>query len=153
LLIYIKLKSNKNLGDCILPSVDDSLVKRKTVVAIDDDTVILTYIINVLKKTYDVKVAKDALHGMALLHNAKPNLVLLDINMPTMNGFDFLEHIRKADDLDLRNVPVVFLTAESHAAFVKRAASEGAQGYIVKPLDPDLLVQKIDSILKPQKIK
>jgi len=77
------------------------------------------------------------------------HFVLSDINMPVMNGFQFLEALRKKPEGDpLRKVPVLLVTAEGRKEDIVRAAQLGAAGYVVKPFNKDTIGDKIHLALK-----
>jgi two-component system chemotaxis response regulator CheY len=88
---------------------------------------------------FSIIEASDGLDGLQKL-GASPDtkLVVCDVNMPRMNGIEFLENIRK--EPATANVPVVMLTTEGQPELVQRAKALGAKGWIVKPFKPDLLV-------------
>lgn len=76
----------------------------------------------------------------------KPQLLILDINLPRKNGLEVLAYIK--NDPDLHTIPAVIFSSSSTASDIKRAYLEGANGYIVKPLDLDAYHDKIDAIFE-----
>jgi two-component system chemotaxis response regulator CheY len=88
---------------------------------------------------FSIIEAVDGIDGLQKL-NASPDtrLIVCDVNMPRMNGIEFLENIRKQPST--AGVPVVMLTTEGQPELVQRAKALGAKGWIVKPFKPDLLV-------------
>jgi DNA-binding response OmpR family regulator len=90
-------------------------------------------------------LAKTANMALLILDRVVPDLILLDISMPGMSGFDLLEVIQGKPGL--ANIPVVFLTAHGTREFVYRAASYGSRHYLVKPIDPGLLKSKVREAL------
>lgn len=99
--------------------------------------------------TDSVQCGEDAL---ALLHAGRnagatpwPDLVLLDINMPRMTGFDVLEAIRRHPET--RHLPVVMFTTSDHPGDIQRAYASGANSYLCKPLDRDELSQLMSRFL------
>ncbi len=90
---------------------------------------------------FDVVQAVDGLDGLETLEREAPDLVITDINMPTMDGFGFIEGARKSERF--RVVPILVLTTESDPEKKQRARSAGATGWIVKPFDPTKLVDVI----------
>ena len=93
----------------------------------------------------EVIVASDGAEGLALIQKHKPDLVMLDIMMPGMDGFAVCERA-KADEAT-RHIPIIFLTAQPQPAAVARAMSLGAAGYIVKPFDPIKIVDQVNEAL------
>ena len=91
---------------------------------------------------FRVTQAVDGMHGLEVLRaNETPDVIVTDINMPKLDGFGFIEAVRK--DSKYRAVPILVLTTESDAAKKNRARQAGATGWIVKPFDPVKLVQAI----------
>ena len=109
-----------------------------TVLAIDDDSVDILALRKAFKKHNtlrhsDLQTAKDGRHALALLtgqHPIKPSLVLLDLNMPGMNGLQFLDTIRSSPNL--QNLRVIVLTTSSDSYDIKAASSKCIVGYITK---------------------
>jgi len=98
---------------------------------------------------YKIEIAKDGEEALKRLHemSEKPAVVILDIMMPKMNGFDVLAHM-KADDT-LKNIPVVMLTNLAGEENFKKGMSLGAAGYIIKSdYNPDKIVERVISIAK-----
>ena len=87
---------------------------------------------------------KEALEYLGVLSNEKPCIILLDLNMPKMNGFEFLK-ILKADD-SLKKIPVVVLTTSADKADTVESFELGVAGYVVKPIDYKEFIEKIGVI-------
>ena len=90
--------------------------------------------------------------GQALLDyvrtNGAPDIVLLDIKMPVMNGFVTLEKYRVLEEeLGIPKVPVIFLTADDDSTSEKKGFDMGVSDYIKKPFDPDILVRRVENII------
>lgn len=85
--------------------------------------------------------AEDGLHGLEVLATELPDVIVTDINMPRMDGFGFIKAIRK--DISRRATPVLVLTTEVDIEKKNRAREAGATGWIVKPFDPEKLVEAI----------
>lgn len=88
-----------------------------------------------------VTTAEDGLHGLEVLEGTRPDAIISDINMPRLDGFGFIEAVRRIDRL--RAVPILVLTTESAPELKARARNAGATGWIVKPFDPQRLVRSI----------
>ena len=88
---------------------------------------------------YRVVQAVDGLDGLAVLEREAPHLVITDINMPKMDGYDFIEEARRTKSF--RAIPILVLTTESDPVKKQRARDAGATGWIVKPFDPVKLVE------------
>jgi two-component system chemotaxis response regulator CheY len=90
---------------------------------------------------YRVVQAEDGIHGLEVLSDETPDVIVTDINMPRMDGFGFIEEVRA--DPRYRGVPILILTTESDAEKKNRARMAGATGWIVKPFNPVKLVDAI----------
>ena len=90
--------------------------------------------------------AEDGAVALAAMKAQRFDFVVCDINMPNMNGFDFLKAVR-ADD-SLKHVPVLMVTAEARKEDIVRAAQDGAAGYIVKPFTKATLEEKVQKIMQ-----
>lgn len=91
-----------------------------------------------------VTVAEDGVDGLRVLEGMTPDAIISDINMPRLDGFGFIEAVRKLDHL--RAIPILVLTTESAPELKARARSAGATGWIVKPFDPQKLVKTLQMV-------
>lgn len=118
--------------------------ENTTILIVDDDAMMLQMAEYILSKNTPYKILK-ADSGMQCLRilqsGEKVNLILLDIQMPGMDGIKTMELIQKHDDW--RFIPVMFLTASSDRETVLKAGKLGATGYIKKPFEPKELVQRV----------
>lgn len=92
----------------------------------------------------DVTTADDGLHGLEVLESLRPDAIISDVNMPRLNGFGFIEQVRKIDHL--RATPILMLTTENAPELKARARNAGATGWIVKPFDPQKLVSSLQMV-------
>jgi two-component system chemotaxis response regulator CheY len=92
---------------------------------------------------FNVVQAVDGEDGLAVLdaHSADVDVIITDINMPKLDGFGFIEAVRVDDDY--RAIPILVLTTESDPSKKQRAREAGATGWIVKPFNPEKLVEAI----------
>ena len=125
--------------------------KKKTILAIDDDITILNTILTVLEDSYEVSLAKNTDIARRILNTTKVDLVLLDMNMPNTSGMDFLEFIR-ADD-SYYHIPVIIVSSQGTADVIVEIKKRGAADFVVKPISPNILKQKIRSSLKAASVK
>jgi putative two-component system response regulator len=116
--------------------------KRKTVFLVDDDLTNLTVGIAALEERYDVLTLSSGELLIKMLGKSIPDLILLDVNMPGMNGYDTIRRIK--GDPATAAIPVVFLTAKSDGGSELEGLSLGAVDYIVKPFSAALLLKRIE---------
>lgn len=117
---------------------------KKTIVAIDDSNIVLMSIEKILSEKYQVKSFSKVMRGMHFLKLNVPDLIILDIDMPEMNGMEALKHIKERDEL--KEVPVIFLTSNNDKAHVINAVALGAVDYMVKPVNEEILLSKVRKI-------
>ena len=127
--------------------MDFKMVKR--IVAVDDSNVVLKTLKNVLdKEEYELHLFSNGSRALEYLeqkNNKIPDLIILDIEMPIMSGYDVLKRIKQI--LHLRAVPVLFLTSNNAKKEVVKAVSGGANDYMVKPIDKEVLLKKMHLLL------
>lgn len=118
-----------------------------TVLLIDDEPDIIEFIgYNLKKEGYIVHSAKDGIEGLKKAVALKPNLILLDVMMPNMDGIETCENIRATAEIS--NTVISFLTARSEDYSKLSGLEAGADDYISKPIKPKLLVSKVKSLLR-----
>ena len=120
------------------------MVKR--ILIVDDESDYLNLMSLSLKKNgYEIFIALDGEAAVEAVKEKKPDLILLDVKMPGMNGHETLERIRKVrSGLD---IPIIFLTADSRYRSAEDVAHLSAQGYFLKPFDSKELLSKIRQCL------
>jgi CheY-like chemotaxis protein len=129
------------------------MADKKTILAIDDLSLDLAVFENILCPYYDLKICTSAPEALALLKDTKPDLIILDIEMPGMSGFEFLHEIRKLPQT--MSTPVIVVTAHEGKEFAAHAANQGANKTQTKPVNPSCLLEQVSSLLekKPAKSK
>jgi len=115
---------------------------------VDDSPTMLRIIRNALKEIgYDeVEEAEDGQEAMDMIESVSPDFVITDWNMPNMNGVDLAKNIRNHPDFG--HVPILMITTRGMKEDVKTAMEADVDNYIVKPFEPDVLDEKIDTILE-----
>jgi len=117
---------------------------------VDDSSVMRKIVERALRQAgIDLKEVHEAgsgVEGIEVLRTCSVDLILSDINMPSMDGLEFLRQIR-AQNL-AEGVPVVMITTESSEEHVKQAIQSGAQGYIRKPFTPDQVKERVLPLVK-----
>lgn len=117
--------------------------KKPLIVVVEDEPALRADIADELMHNgYDVIEAENGEQGFEAIEQHQPDLVVSDINMPVQNGFQLLEHIRELGPR-YADVPFLFLSALSTPVQVVEGIREGADDYITKPVDYDLLMAKI----------
>ncbi len=120
----------------------------KTILLVDDSATILLSISNILSKAgYTVEKAPNANEGLNKFKaGTKVDLLITDLNMPGMNGIDFIKEVRKLPNYKF--MPILFLTTESQQSKKMEAKAAGASGWLVKPATADELLNTIKLVLR-----
>ncbi|MDR0554176.1 MAG: response regulator [Treponema sp.] len=117
-------------------------MEKKRIILVDDNPTNLRAGKNVLAPLYSVATAPSAEKLFVLLENNLPDLILLDIDMPVMNGYDVIKLLK--DKPETKNIPVIFLTGKTESDDEFEGLSVGAIDYITKPFQPQLLLKRIE---------
>jgi DNA-binding response OmpR family regulator len=119
---------------------------QPVVLAADDDQDILELIVFRLERSgYTVVQAHDGAEALELAGSAKPDLAVLDVMMPKLDGFEVTRRLR--EDEATRKMPIILLTARSQEADIQRGFDAGADDYIRKPFSPQELRARVQAIL------
>ena len=117
----------------------------KMILTVDDSKSMRMLLRNALtQRGYEVVEAEDGVAALEWLRDNSPTLVITDINMPRMDGFGFIDEVRKHPQH--RATPILVLTTESEPAKKQRARDAGATGWIVKPFDPAKLIAAVSRV-------
>lgn len=119
--------------------------QKKHILMVDDVSTNLKCEGEVLKGKYKMSMAKSGEQALELLSEIQPDLILLDIYMPGMDGYETMVKIK--ENADYADIPVIFLSGDSKSEAEKKGMNMGAAGYICKPFAPNVLLEKIESIL------
>ena len=124
---------------------------KKKILIVDDDKHIRLSMVDHLKKALDVDCieAENGKEGLAKILVEKPDLVLLDVNMPIMDGFEVLNKIRSSSVESLKKTPIIMLTGTSEKSVVMNILKMGVSGYLKKPVNSRQAVEKVKKILGP----
>lgn len=127
------------------------MLDRKMIVAVDDSNVVIKNLETLLSGNYEFRGFTNGTRALKFLTLMVPDLIILDIDMPEMDGFEVLKMIK--DKFELKKVPVLFLTANGEMDHVKKAFVAGANDYCVKPFEPEILIKKIYTLLEGKQKK
>ena len=119
---------------------------NKSIVAVDDSRIMLTTLENMLGEQYEFRGFARAERGISYIEQFPPSLIILDIDMPGMDGYTMLGKIK--EKVELRSIPAIFLTSNNEKDYVVKAVKSGADDYVVKPIDKEVLISKIETLLQ-----
>jgi len=116
------------------------------VLVVDDDPIILRLLqLNLELEGHEVETAADGREALDRVNALEPDLILLDVMMPEIDGFRVCEELRAHDRT--RDIPVVFLSAKAQASDIERGTAVGGDAYVTKPFDPQELVELIERLV------
>jgi len=118
----------------------------KKVLVVDDEPDVLKIVCFRLKKAgYEVKTASDGKAALDLIEKDRPDLILLDLRMPVMDGYEVCRKIKS--DEKLGDTPIIFITASSGATVKDKVREYKADDYIIKPFEPEELIAKVKKFI------
>lgn len=120
----------------------------KHVLVVDDVSTNLKCVGLVLKNRYELTMVKSGREALDCLKTVIPDLILLDIHMQEMDGYEVMEHLR--ENPETANIPVILLTADAEEEGEKRGIALGAADFIRKPFEPQVLLNSIEAIWKKE---
>jgi signal transduction histidine kinase/DNA-binding response OmpR family regulator len=118
---------------------------RTTVLVVDDNADVRRYVRRLLEPRYRVLEATDGQDGLERTRSALPDLVVADVMMPELNGFEMVRDLRQSARTDC--IPVVMLTARAEEADQVEGLAGGAEAYVTKPFDADVLTAQVDRLI------
>ena len=122
---------------------------KKTILVVDDELSIRMLLENFLSDDYEVISKENGYEAMTWLQSGNnADLLLVDIDMPMINGFEFTENIRKQSGM--KNVPVIMLSSKQKSSDRIKSFTSGADDYLQKPFNPEELQVRIQSIFRRQ---
>ncbi|MDJ0718179.1 MAG: response regulator [Prochloraceae cyanobacterium] len=119
----------------------------KKILLVDDDRISRTLLRHCLKKQgYEVEEVASATEALVTFRQSSPDLVVSDVLMPQINGFEFCQKLRSTPSGQL--VPFIFLTSQNHLKYLVESHSIGADAYLSKPFEISELLVKINALLE-----
>lgn len=119
---------------------------RKKVMVVDDSKTINDMVRNLLEKMgYEVEVAFDGMEALEKVKTLLPDLIVLDVNMPKMDGFRVCRLLKF--DRNFRQIPIIMLTARDEEENIRIGIKTGADLYLTKPIEPEKLIEAVNKLL------
>ena len=119
----------------------------KEIMVVDDEEDVLSLVGDILERNgYGVKKCKNGVEALNEVLKSKPDLVILDLMMPEMSGWEVLKILK--DNPDTSSIPVIILTCKGEMKDMIMGIQEGAFDYITKPFEPDVLLKRVSFALK-----
>lgn len=118
---------------------------KKILIVDDEPNIVMSLEYTFKKKNFEVYIARDGSEAIQIAEDKIPDIVLLDIMMPNVDGYETLKQIKK--NKNLKDTKVVFLTAKNKAADIEKGLQMGADKYLTKPFSVKKLVSEINELL------
>jgi two-component system, cell cycle response regulator DivK len=115
----------------------------KTILIVEDIELNIDLLTQLLEDDYNLLVARDGAQGVAMAESSHPDLILMDISLPVMDGYEATRNIRKT----FQTLPVIGLSAHAMQGDAERAKAAGCTDYLTKPVDEILLYKKLKECL------
>jgi two-component system, cell cycle response regulator DivK len=116
----------------------------KTILIVEDIDLNIDLLTQILEQDYEILVARDGAQGVMLAEQKKPDLILMDISLPLMDGYAATGLIRKS----FPDLPIIGLSAHAMAGDAEKAIASGCNAYLTKPINEELLNNKIKELLE-----
>jgi DNA-binding response OmpR family regulator len=118
---------------------------KKILIVDDEPNIVMTLEYTFKKSNYEVFIARDGQEALDILKTNFPDVIILDIMMPMVDGFATLEQIRK--DANLQHTKVMFLSAKNKESDIEKGLELGADAYMTKPFSIKKVVEKVEELL------
>lgn len=115
----------------------------KTILIVEDVELNIDLLTQILEDYYGLLLARDGAEAVALTRQNEPDLVLMDISLPGMDGYEATRHIREI----FQSLPIIGLSAHAMQGDAEKALAAGCNDYLTKPVDEDLLLRKLKEYL------
>lgn len=133
-----------------VPSAPSAPLNRRTILLIEDDNDVREFLLSELESCFDLKVASDGKAGIAMAKELDVDLIVSDVMMPGMNGFELTKRLKNS--FETSHIPIILLTALSTDENVLEGTESGADAYITKPFSPQLLMARILQLFNQREI-
>jgi len=120
--------------------------KKNSILVVDDDTSNLMELVSILQPDYKIYAVKDGASALDKANESLPDLILLDVVMPDLNGFEVLTELKKSEKT--KDIPVIFITGVNEKESEREGLSIGAADYIRKPFDAVVVKHRVQLQIK-----
>ncbi len=132
-------------GDYVVNDSVRDREEKQHILIVDDNAMVLRNIKGILEQNYSVAVAPSGVHAFISVGKKIPDLILLDYEMPEMNGKEVLEKLRAEEEF--ADIPIVFLTSMDSKEIVMELLALQPAGYLLKPVDSSMLLERIENLI------
>lgn len=127
----------------------NSSTDNNLVLIVEDNMINMLLLKTLIQKQgYEVVTATNGLEAIQTLESSVPCVILMDINMPIMNGYEATVAIRNSNDIRINSIPIIAVTAELHSDTREKVLNSGMNDYVPKPINIEELVEAINKLVK-----
>ena len=119
--------------------------KKKKILVVDDTEFNRDLVVQLLEDEFELVIAEDGAQGLKQTQSERPDLILMDLGMPVMDGWEATRKIKANDEL--KHIPIIAVTSHARAGDEVEARKAGCDDYLPKPIDEDELLKKIRKFL------
>lgn len=149
-LVMKQDEQEEKTTDAVPSAPPSAPLNRRTILLIEDDNDVREFLLSELESCFDLKVASDGKAGIAMAKELDVDLIVSDVMMPGMNGFELTKRLKNS--FETSHIPIILLTALSTDENVLEGTESGADAYITKPFSPQLLMARILQLLNQREI-
>ena len=149
-LVKERDEQEEKTTDAVPSAPPSAPLNRRTILLIEDDNDVREFLLSELESCFDLKVASDGKAGIAMAKELDVDLIVSDVMMPGMNGFELTKRLKNS--FETSHIPIILLTALSTDENVLEGTESGADAYITKPFSPQLLMARILQLLNQREI-
>lgn len=149
-LVKERDEQEEKTTDAVPSAPPSAPLNRRTILLIEDDNDVREFLLSELESCFDLKVASDGKVGIAMAKELDVDLIVSDVMMPGMNGFELTKRLKNS--FETSHIPIILLTALSTDENVLEGTESGADAYITKPFSPQLLMARILQLLNQREI-
>ena len=149
-LVKERDEQEEKTTDAVPSAPPSAPLNRRTILLIEDDNDVREFLLSELESCFDLKVASDGKTGIAMAKELDVDLIVSDVMMPGMNGFELTKRLKNS--FETSHIPIILLTALSTDENVLEGTESGADAYITKPFSPQLLMARILQLLNQREI-
>ena len=121
------------------------MANKKKILVVDDTEFNRDLVVQLLEEDYDMVIAENGEEALTVAEQERPDLILMDLGMPVMDGWEATRRLKSNDEL--KSIPVIAVTSHAMVGDEVEARKAGCDDYLPKPIDEDLLIKKIKNFI------
>ena len=123
---------------------------NKSILIVDDDMIAISALKNIIGSTYTIYAVKNGKEAVEKAKKLSPDLILLDVCMPNMDGYETIARLKNSEVT--KSIPVIFVSSYTEGDDIKNGITNGAVDYITKPFSHDSVIEKIEDAIRSKQL-